>query len=295
MPGGDAAGQAGTAGRDSRDRVFAVTRVVAVVILPFLAVAAFLLFVFPTRTGELFAWPIDPPLSAYLLASAYLGGIWFFVRVATTTRWHRVKHGFPAVVVFAGALGVATLLHLDRFSENISSVTWMVLYATTPIAVAVLAVVQRHEDPRLPEPVDVAIPRPARIALALIGAAALCTGIGMFVAPTVAIDVWAWPLTPLTARVTGCVLSLTGVVNAALVWDARWSAFRVLFQAQVLSLVAIAASLVAGRGDLLADRPLTGLFVGLIAAALLAYGGLVVWGELRLRVLTRRREYSLGG
>ena len=30
--------------------------------MPFLVVAAFLLFVFPSRTGELFAWPIKPPL-----------------------------------------------------------------------------------------------------------------------------------------------------------------------------------------------------------------------------------------
>ena len=118
------------------DRVLIATRVVAVVIIPFLVVAAFLLFVFPERTGELFAWAIAPPLSAYMLGSAYVGGIWFFVGVAVTKRWHRVAPGFPAVVVFAGALLIATLLHLDRFSQNLSFYTWVVLYATTPFAVA---------------------------------------------------------------------------------------------------------------------------------------------------------------
>src|SRR5690349_19472652 len=96
----------------SDDRIFPITRWVAIFIVPFLGVAAVLLYFFPTRTGELFAWPIKPPVSAYVLASAYLGGIWFFVRVATVQGWHRVKHGFPAVVVFAGALLIATLLHL---------------------------------------------------------------------------------------------------------------------------------------------------------------------------------------
>ncbi|MCR2784977.1 MULTISPECIES: hypothetical protein [unclassified Microbacterium] len=274
-------------GRDSlrptSDRVFATTRWVAVVIIPFLVIAAFLLYVFPTRTGELFAWPIDPPLTAYLLASAYVGGVWFFLRVATTRRWHRVSRGFPAVVVFAGLLLIATLLHLDRFSQNLSFYTWLVLYATTPVIVAVLAVVQRREDPHVPEPADVTIPRAARIALAVIGAGALCVGLFAFIAPAAAVEVWAWQLTPLTARVTGAVLTLTGVVNAAMLWDSRWSAFRVLFQAQLLSLVAIGLSLIVRREDLLSERPAAPLFVALIVCALLAYGGLTAWCQVRLR------------
>ncbi|WP_257494839.1 hypothetical protein [Microbacterium jiangjiandongii] len=276
------------------DRVFTVTRWVAVAVIPFLVAAAFLLYTFPTRTGELFAWPIDPPLSAYLLASAYVGGVWFFGGVATARRWHRVAHGFPAVVVFAGLLLVATLLHLDRFSQNISFFTWMALYATTPVIVAVLGIVQRPQDPRVPETVDVAIPRPVRIALAAIGAAALCAGVAVFVAPAVAVEVWAWQLTPLTARVTGAVLTLTGVVNAALLWDARWSSFRLLFQAQLLSLVAIALSLIARREDLLTDRPAAPLFVAMIVAALLAYGGLSVWCEARMqRAAVSRSRVSI--
>ena len=44
-----------------------ITRVVAIALVPFLAVAAVILFAFPARTGELFAWPIEPPLSAAVL------------------------------------------------------------------------------------------------------------------------------------------------------------------------------------------------------------------------------------
>lgn len=265
------------------DRVLTATRWVAIVIVPFLVVAAFLLYAFPTRTGELFAWPIDPPLSAYLLASAYVGGIWFFVRVSTARRWHHVERGFPAVVVFSGALLIATLLHLDRFSQNLSFAVWIVLYATTPFAVAVLAIAQRRRDPRVPDRRDVVIPRFARFAMAGIGAAALLLGAVLFVAPQTIAGAWAWELTPLTARVTGAVLSLTGVVNAGLIWDARWSAFRVLFQAQLLSLCAIALSIVAGREALRWDRPLAWMFVGLVAGALLVYGGFTLWCESRMR------------
>lgn len=265
------------------DRVLVATRVVAVVILPFLVIAAVLLYVFPTRTGELFAWAIDPPMSAYLLASAYVGGVWFFIHVAMTPAWHRVRHGFAAVTVFAGALLLATLLHLDRFSQNLSFFTWLTLYATTPFAVAVLALLQNRRDSWEPEGRDVEIPRIARFGLAAIGAAAFVAGAALFAAPTAMTEIWAWPLTPLTSQVTGAVLSLTGVVNAALLWDARWSAFRVLFHAQLISLAAISTSLAIRRDDLLWERPMAWGFVALVAVALVVYGGFTLWCQSRAR------------
>lgn len=274
------------------DRVLVATRAVAAAIVPFLVIAVVLLYGFPRRTGELFAWPIDPPLSAYLLASAYVGGIWYFVRVVVARRWHTVRHGFPAVVVFAGALLAATLLHFDRFSPNLSFYVWLILYITTPFAVAILAVVQARRDPTVPAPGDVVIPRRARIALAVIGGAAFATGLVIFFDPQLAVAIWAWQLTPLTAKVTGSVLSLTGIVNAALLFDARWSAFRILFQAQLISLAAIIVSLVLGGADLEWDRPMTPLFIGLIAAAVVTYGGFTVWCE---RAYRRTGAHVIGG
>lgn len=265
------------------DRVFTTTRWVAVAIVPFLAIAAFLLFAFPTRTGELFAWRIDPPLSAFLLASAYVGGLWFFLRVATVRRWHHVAHGFPAVVVFAGALLLATLMRLDRFSSNLSFWTWIVLYASTPFVVAGLAIRQRREDPGAADAADYRIPWPARGALIVIGACAFAFGTAVFVAPGAATEFWAWKLTPLTAQVIGAVLSLTGVVNVALTWDARWSAFRVLFQAQCLSLAAIVVSLIARRDDLLWERALTPIVVSLVCGAFVIYVAFTAWCEHRMR------------
>ena len=263
------------------DRLYAVTRIVGAVIVPFLVVAAALLYGFPERSGELFAWQINPPLSAYMLASAYVGGIWFFVRVALSRRWHVVAPGFPAVVVFAGALLVATLLHLDKFSQNLSFYAWITLYATTPFVVAVLWVVQRRQDDRAVAASEVLVPRALRGAMLIVGAASLVTGAVMFVVPQLVIPVWAWELTPLTARVTGAVLSLPGVVSIGMLRDARWSSFRILFQAQLVSLAAIVCSLIAGRDALLWDRLATPAFVTLIAVAAVGYSALTIAMERR--------------
>ena len=116
--------------------------------MPFLVIAVAVLFAAPERSGELFAWPIAPPMTAYLLASAYVGGIAYFVAVWRERRWHRVRHGLPAVLVFAGTLLVTTLLHLGRFSQNLPFAVWLTLYATTPIAMVALLVLQGGADPR---------------------------------------------------------------------------------------------------------------------------------------------------
>jgi len=251
--------------------------------VPFLVAAAFLLFVFPEQSGELFAWQIDPPLSAYMLASAYVGGIWFFGRAALARRWHRLAPGFPAVTVFAGALLVATLIHLDRFSQNLSFYTWITLYATTPFIVAGLWWAQRrYADPR-PDSPETMVPGWVRWAVAAIGTGALLFGASMWVAADAIIPHWAWDLTPLTAKVTGAVLALTAVVGYGMLADARWSSFRILFQAQLVSLAAIIVSLFLGADALYPDRPMTWAFIALIAAASVLYLGLTVWMERRLR------------
>jgi hypothetical protein len=269
------------------DRILLPTRILAAVILPFLVIAALILLLFPDRTGELFAWAITPPMSASLLASAYIGGVWYFICVLRASAWHRVQHGFPAVAVFASALLIATLLHLDRFSANLSFWVWLALYATTPFLVVAAAIAQRRRARRIPETGDVVVPPAIADGLAGVGAVAFAFGALLFCAPELAVTSWAWQLTPLTAQVTGAVLALTGVVNAALLRDRRWSAFQAVFEAQLVSLAAIGATVVLHRDDLLWERPTTLVFVLLVAGAIVGYGGFFLWASRTWRAARR--------
>ncbi|HEY9523889.1 MAG TPA: hypothetical protein VIR33_11670 [Thermopolyspora sp.] len=278
------------------DAVLRYTRWVAVVVLPFLGVASILLYLFPTQTGRLFAWTIMPPLTAMLLASAYIGGIWFFLSVLMERRWHHVARGFPAVLVFATLLGVATLVHWDRFHPgHISFIAWAVLYLVTPFLVAGVLLANSRRDGGEPERRDVVIPAAARVALALIGAAALVTGLTLFVFPSSLIPVWPWTLTPLTARVVGAVLTLPGLVDLCLLIDSRWSSFRVLFQAQLVSLVFIGAALVISRGDLDWARPATGWFVGGIALTLAGYAAFYLYCARAAKWRGRAEGHAVSG
>jgi hypothetical protein len=266
------------------DRILPYTRGVGAFIIPFLVAAWGILYLFPANTDTLFAWTIKPPLTAMFLGSAYLGGIWFFVQVVRPNRWHAVRWGFPAVLVFSTLLATATFLHWGKFHfGHISFIVWVTLYVVTPFLVLAAMIVNRREDPRVPDDPDIVVPAWVRILLAIVGLAALACGLVLFVVPQVAIDVWGWPLTPLTARVAGAILTLPGMVNVWMLGDPRWSAFRQIFQAQLASLVFITLALTLRSGELLWSRSAAPLFVVGIAGSLVAYAALYLWLELRLR------------
>lgn len=271
------------------DQVLPYTRLVAAFVLPFLLVASVLLYLFPTRTDTLWSWTIQPPFTAMLLGCAYIGGIRFFVGVLRADRWHRIWTGAPAVLVFASLACAATLLHLDRFHfgqagfGGVAAATWLGVYLVTPVLVLLLIVFNARRDPREAEPGDPRIPRAFRLVLGVAGIAAVLTGVVLFVAPAVAVPVWAWPLTPLTARVTGAILVLPGLVNVLLLVDARWSAFRLIFEAQLVSLAAILVAVAVRASDLLWTRPAAPLFVGALVVSFVLYAGLV----LRMRAASR--------
>jgi hypothetical protein len=268
------------------DRVLPYTRVLAYVLIPFLVAAAFLLLVLPGGTEQHFAWTIDPPITAMLLGSAYAGGIWFFAQVATQRRWHRVRHGFPAVLVFATLVSASTFLHWDRFHlGHISFITWAALYITTPALVLVAIIINLREDDGAPEAEgEVTIPAPWRYVLALVGAAASVTGLVLFAVPSLLIGAWAWEVTPLTARIVGAVLTLPGMVNVWMLWDSRWSAFRRVFQAQLVSLACIVIALAVRAGDLVWSRPSAWLFtVGIVVSV-------AVYVTFYLSLERRRRD-----
>ena len=223
-------------------------------------------------------------MSAMLLSSAYLGGIYFFAQVLKTKRWHRVRHGFPAVIVFAALLGAATLLHWDRFhAGHISFITWAVLYFTTPFLLLAAWLRNRKTGPATPEANDVHVPFQLRLLLGISGALPLLIGLGLFSWPQTLLGIWAWELTPLTARVTGAVLTLPGVVGLGLSADKRWSAARILLQAQLVSLTFILIALLRARTELFWERPAAPIMVVGMGVYLAFYGTVYFYFEAQRR------------
>lgn len=243
------------------DRILGYTRGLSRFIAPFLLVAFMVLYPFPDQTQRLFAWTIQPTMTPMLLASAYLGGFYFFVRVLRERRWAAVKAGFLSVALFASLLGLATIIHWDRFNHtHVAFWLWAGLYFTAPFLVMGAWIANRR----------VAAPPAAderrlgvvtRWVIGLIGLAALVQGVVMFVAPAAIIPLWPWALTPLTCRVVGAVFCL-GTAGISVLVDPRWVTIRLMLQVEMLMLTLMLIAVARATSEFAVDRPLTWVMFG---------------------------------
>jgi hypothetical protein len=243
----------GTSERD--DRVLSSTRALALFIVPFLLAAFVILYLFPGRTAQLWAWTVPVTMTSMVLASAYLGGAYFFVCVARSHAWHEVGNGFVAVTTFATLLGVATLLHWGVFAhDHLAFWLWAGLYATAPFLVAATWLANR----RYAAPVaagDVLLRPVERAVIGAVGALSLVTGALMFVAPGAMTGLWPWPLTALSCRVLGATLCLGGAGVGC--WlDPRWTTLRLMVQVETLMLALMLLAAVRAHAELIGSRAL---------------------------------------
>jgi hypothetical protein len=267
--------------RVRNDRIHPETRWVSAIIVPFLVAAFAILFLFPDHTQELFAWGIQPRMSAMMLGAAYIGGAYFFVCVAAFARWHWVKVGFLPVTTFATLMGIATILHWDRFNHShISFFAWAALYFTTPFIVFVLWLRNRSTDPGPNTFSDRRMPRLVRLVIGIVGGLTLLTSIFLFLQPGFMISTWPWQLTPLTARVMGALFALTGVGELSIALDVRWSATRIALQSQMIGIVAIGLAIVFSWNNFNQAQPLTWIFLASILFLLIASPLLYIWMEM---------------
>lgn len=266
------------------DRIYRETRWLAAVIIPFLIAAFYILYLRTGETKELFAWTIQAPMSAMMLASAYIGGAYFFGRALFTPRWHRLGLGLLPVTAFASLMGIATILHWDLFNHNhISFYTWVLLYFTTPFLVICTWLRNRQTDPGTPEPDDFVWPHLARYFAGGAGVVNLIISSTLFIAPPLMIGIWPWALTPLTARVVGGMFALQGVFGVCLALDPRWSSARIMVESQFVSMLFILIAMMRTWSTFDPTRPFTWFFGGVIGAILIAIPVFYFYIEQRRR------------
>jgi hypothetical protein len=257
------------------DRVLRPTRWVAGGILPFLVVGFVLLYAFPGRTGELFAWPIAPTMTAMLLASAYAGGVWFFLGVLRTRRWHTVAAGFPPVVVFAALLGATTFVHWDRFTHgHVAFWVWTALYVVAPFLVAGVWLANRRTASR-PEPDELRLGAWTRRAFIAGGVVSVSLGVVLVLVPGQVSYVWPWAITSLTGRVVGAVLCL-GVAAFVVLRDDRYSSVVRLVEVAMVMAALVAVAVLRARDQIAWHRSLAWAMVAGLALVLVGGGLLLV-------------------
>jgi MFS family permease len=248
------------------DRVLVETRVLAIVVIPVLVGAAFGLLVFPGETDRFWAWPIAAHMSAFALGVPYAAGIYFFTRVVFERRWHRVSIGLLPIGAFVTVEAIATLLHWDRFTHDHPVFwAWVALYATTPILLPLFWWRSRATERHQPEPDDVVFPMPARLGFLVAGVGQVAIALFLLLFPAKAIEIWPWPLTPLTARSTAGWFAF-GLVGLLLARVTRWSSARIVVQAMLLGFALAPLSIVRAWEEFDTSRAFTWIFIAFLAS-----------------------------
>jgi hypothetical protein len=263
------------------DRILPETRWVFILLTPVLAAGVALLYGLPGRTEQLFAWTIRPDMTPMIMGAGYASGVYFFIRIATSSRWHRVGTPLPGIAAFAFSMLLATFLHWDRFNhDHISFIAWTAIYCVAPFIVIGLWWRNRQTDPGTPEVDDVVVPQFVRGAAGVVGGLVTLTGLVIFLSPDLAIDHAPWLLTQLTARVLAGWMIFPGVISLFLARDARWSSWRIPLQGTAVWVGLILLAIPRGWDDFTGGMSRT-LFVIAIVAWLIAASGVYVVLESR--------------
>ncbi|MFF0267635.1 hypothetical protein [Kribbella sp. NPDC004536] len=234
------------------DHVLRYTRALSLCIVPFLVAGFVILYFFPEHTKHLWAWPLRPSMTSMVLASAYLGGAYFFLRAALERRWHVLSPGLLSVTTFATLLGVATVLHWNKFSHgNPAFWIWSALYFAAPFLVLGAWLANR----RYAAPPDDLLPVAARAAITALGVLAVLQGAAMYLAPATFLPLWPWMLTPLSCRTLAAVSCLGGA-GLGFWRDARWSTLNRMLEVEIVMVGAILVAALRGHDQLDGSKPL---------------------------------------
>ncbi len=267
-------------GEIPQDRVLPVTRALAVIIVPVLVTAFIMLYFFPRNSGQLFAWPVKPMMSAMMLGATYIGGAYFFSMVVLTKKWHAVRLGFIPVTTFAAILGISTILHWDKFTQgHISFILWALLYFVLPFVIPVVWYINQRHNRGGPDPRRGELPRALTLTSAALGAVMTLVSLTLFIAPQLLIPAWGWTLSPLTGRVMSAMFALSGLVGMEVGYDRHWSSVRIIMWAQVISILLFLVAIMPAAGDINWSHWGTWLFIGGLLAAL----GINIWAFLASR------------
>ncbi len=267
---------------DGNDEILPATKWVSLAVVAILIPAFIILWWLPRDTASAWAWTIKPSMTPIFMGSGYCAGAFFFWSAFRGRRWHQVSAGVLSAAIFAVFMLVATLVHYDRFNHGRAPFVgafmfygWVAVYVVSPVLVGLLWVRNHRTDPGQPEPGDPRLGKAIRMAARAIGSGAVVGGAVFFAAPRLAIGIWPWTLTPLTARVIASFTIQVGCGALLLSLDERWSTWRLLMQTFLVATVLMLIGTARAWSDFDHANPLTWLFVaglaGMAAAILVLY------------------------
>jgi hypothetical protein len=261
-----------------------------------LVVAAGLdLFIFPQSTGELFAWDIQPPLTAAFLGANYLAAGIIEFGAARQPTWARARVAVPAVMLFTVLTAIVTLLNFSGYDlRKLMAWVWIVVYFGVPPVLGYLWWKQWGTPGSDPEP-EAPTPRSLQGVVMIAGVALAGFGLALIFMPRWASPFWPWELEsadPVYGSSDGAIMA-----TYVGVWLIAWAAIlvhamiendlvRIRYVFNALAALAVLQTLAIWRLGSTTTRNSTLMIAYLVFLAVLAATG--IWGWVAARHASRR-------
>lgn len=198
----------------------------------FVAAAGLNEYLLSAQTDRFFAWTIKLPLTAAFLGAFYLTALGMAALSARQRQWSLARVGVPGVAAFLWLTLLASLLHAGLFhftsgptTARFAAWVWLAIYLLDPPALTILWFLQTRV-PGTDRPRSRVLPAWYKGLLVVVGAVSVAVGVCLFVAPTTAVHLWPWPLTPLTAQAIASWLVGYGIVLLTMIAENGWERVR---------------------------------------------------------------------
>ena len=247
------------------------------------------LFFFSASTATLFAWTIEPPLTACILGANYFASVALAMWAAREHWWANGRLSASVALVFAPITTIATFLHLDLFHTGSSGWTlfitwfWIVAYAVYPLQLLWMLRKQLMTpggDPPRTQPL------PGWLKAILVSQALVLIPLGavMFAAPKTIAPGWPWAqidgsaIPPLSMQALSAWALAFGVLAAHAVRENDLNRVRCgLLAFPVMVLLHVVALLRFGDA-MVWDRPSAYLYMAYLGSgAIVAVYGIRNW------------------
>ena len=260
--------------REQDGRILPATHWAALVVFAILVPALVILWGLPDRTADAWAWTIQPDLTPIFLGAGYGAGAYFFLRTFLSNQFHPSSAGIFGAAFFATFMLIATLIHWDRFNHGDAPLIgalvfygWVAVYIISPFVVLGLWWFNRRTDSGEPAPGEAIVPEWVRSIAQVVAFGAFAGAAFFFLAPTEAIDVWPWDLTPLTSRVIGSFTAQVGVGALLISFDSRWSAWKLIVETFFVATALLLIGAIRAWDDFDTENVLTYLYLGGLVTA----------------------------
>jgi hypothetical protein len=208
------------------DRLIPLTRIAFLSLAVLTIIFGPLLYLYPGRTAQYWAWEIQPEMSALWVGAGYSFGAMAIWTLLLIGRFPKLLVAVLATWPFSCVMLIATIIHIDRFFvDRIGFWVWFVIYLVLPFGLPIAwwlnknhAVPPHANELRFPKNTDY-------IALLVSVVFSVLAGVLIF-NPSFSASFWPWNLTPLMSRVIGGWILFLAAAALSLVFERRYIAYR---------------------------------------------------------------------